>query len=276
MIMDIPFIDAFLYNGEPIASLRLELLYNVVQKFIIVESKECHSGLLKDDYFFNKNKALFEPYMDKIEFIGIDRFPETCKSMFQREAYMQPGTEDSWARERYQRNMAFEALEKLPGPYIALVCDVDEIPNPITLRTMTQHYSIMNEPIYFEMDMFYYNFEWKKSYKWYHAYCISDKGLVTEDMSYFRTVHPKRQVMGNAGWHCSWFFPAKDIIRKLESFAHQEFNRKELCNETHIMDCIRNGKDLLNRSANEDMSRISIDRLPIVLGEFHDSLVKQQ
>lgn len=280
---DISIIDVFLYNGEPIVSLRLQLLHPFVSKFIIVESKESHSGLHKDEYYFHMNQDQFAPYMDKIQFIGIESFSsDQCNANFKPENYMQPGTENAWARERYQRNIAHQALKATPGPYLAMVCDVDEIPSPQAVQGLVNHYHVLNEPVYLEMDMFYYNFEWKKSYKWYHAYCINDKGFfANDDMSYFRTAHPKRQVLPNAGWHCSWFFPVKDIIRKLESFAHQEFNRRDLVDEDHITDCIRFGKDLLKREEHETLIGVPAPDLKessllYTIRAFHDNLVKEQ
>ena len=47
--------DYVLYNGEPIMEFRFEYLNNYVDRFIIVESIYTHSGIKKDDLYYNIN-----------------------------------------------------------------------------------------------------------------------------------------------------------------------------------------------------------------------------
>jgi len=61
--------DYVIYNGEPIIEFRLKYLNDCVARFIIVESIYTHSGNKKEDFYFNMNKDIFEPYRKKYVFI---------------------------------------------------------------------------------------------------------------------------------------------------------------------------------------------------------------
>ena len=61
--------DTFCYNGEEIALFHIQYLYDIVDKFIIVESRETHSGHIKPFLYFEQNSQLFEPYKDTIDIV---------------------------------------------------------------------------------------------------------------------------------------------------------------------------------------------------------------
>ena len=54
--------DCFMFwNETELLYMRLDILYNYVDKFIICESKESHSkNVIKDDFVFIKNKQMYE------------------------------------------------------------------------------------------------------------------------------------------------------------------------------------------------------------------------
>ena len=68
-------IDCFtFYNEMDLLNYRLNILYNVVDYFIIVESTHTYVGKEKK-LFYNDNKHLFEKFNDKIIHIIVDDFP---------------------------------------------------------------------------------------------------------------------------------------------------------------------------------------------------------
>jgi beta-1,4-mannosyl-glycoprotein beta-1,4-N-acetylglucosaminyltransferase len=90
-------IDCFtFYNELDLLTYRINLLYNIVDYFIIVESTHTHVGKEKILYF-NENKHLFDKFTDKIIHIIVDDFP-----------YKYPNVNidnnDAWCNEEYQRN----------------------------------------------------------------------------------------------------------------------------------------------------------------------------
>ena len=58
--------DCFIFNNEvELLEIRLNILNDVVDKFVIVEGKSTFSGKKKDSSFL-KNKDRFEKWNDKI------------------------------------------------------------------------------------------------------------------------------------------------------------------------------------------------------------------
>ncbi len=45
------------------------------------------------------------------------------------------------------------------------------------------------------------------------------------------------------GWHFTWVFSMEDLIRKIESTAHQEFNNDSYKNPAYIQEMIKAGRD---------------------------------
>ena len=58
----------------------------------------------------------------------------------------------------------------------------------------------------------------------------------------------KIQIIENGGWHFSYVKEPKGIVKKIESFAHTEFNKQEFKNLSEIKEKIEKGKDLFNRN----------------------------
>jgi hypothetical protein len=260
--------DTFCYNGETIALFHIEYLYNTVDKFIIVESRETHSGNIKPFLYFEQNATLFAPYMDKIHYLIIDTF-SSLKETFENwkpEIWMTQISYESWCREQYQRNYAMNYLKEQPGPYYVYCGDVDEIPNREILQNFKNDfagdytYRNITDAIYLEMKFFYYNFNWKKVYNWYHAYITSDQCLKTYSLNDLRLFSNKMKYISNGGWHCSYFQSYEDIKRKCESFAHREFNHECYKTIEHINNCLLNGTDLFNRGEFEDLKEFTDSR----------------
>ena len=74
-------IDSFLFFQElKLLKIRLDYLYDVVDKFIIVEAVESFSGKEKG-FIFEENKKLFNKYMDKIVYFKIEDRHKNYKSL---------------------------------------------------------------------------------------------------------------------------------------------------------------------------------------------------
>ena len=66
-------IDCFMYFDEDLVlDIRLNVLRNAVDKFVIVEAKKDHAGNQKNLNFDIKN---FSKFKDKIHYIVIDNLP---------------------------------------------------------------------------------------------------------------------------------------------------------------------------------------------------------
>ena len=66
------------------------------------------------------------------------------------------------------------------------------------------------------------------------------------------------QVIKNGGWHFSYLLTAKEIKKKIQTFAHTEFDRAEYTNYKNINISIKKGLDLFKR--NIIYSKVEIDK----------------
>lgn len=281
MIDDIKIIDTFSFNGDLIVKLRLKYLFEVVDKFVITESRYTHSGEKKPFLFKDHFEEWFKPYESKINWVIVDEFPELTEKWlekYQHHSWMQRNCRQAWFNETYQRDAVASYIQnKYAGlKYIIIASDVDEIPNTDIFKKefITNIYTQMDkDPIYLEMDMFYYNFNWLKQYKWYRAYLLKDIQLTEQySLSYWRVSYNPNYTFRNAGWHFSYFFKPEDIQRKLVSFAHQEYNDDRWKSLDHIKNCITNGIDLFNRNNNEQMVPNRSVKFPEVFYSFFEQL----
>lgn len=249
-------IDCFtFYNEINLLTYRLNILNDVVDCFIIVESKYTFSGIEKP-LFFNDNKHLFSKFIHKI----IHLILEDAPFIYPNINYEQ---NEQWANECYQRDMINYGLDKLtlhPTDVITIT-DLDEIPDP---RTLTQLKKLPISVITLGMKMYYYNLNtvslnldspdniwWPKakliSYKTYKLYKLSCSNIRNLNC----------QLFTNGGWHLSYFGNASFIQNKLKMFSHQEYNKEEYTNLTHVNRVIETGDDLFNRT-NVEFKKISI------------------
>lgn len=250
-------VDTFCFNGEEIVKLRLQYLEPWVDMFVIVEAWETHSGNKKSILYSEHCKDWFIPYKNKIKWVIIERFPEMTDHWFKNNEHQSwmLDNQKHWYRESYQRDLASSyILESFRGRrLLVLVADVDEIPRDhyVQKQELETLYSY-NEPIFLEMDFFYYNFNWKKQYKWYKAFLLPDTLLKTSSYSFssYRTNFTPRLMIRDAGWHLSYFMCLDDLIRKLGSFAHRECDKD--VDIEYVEQCFKYGFDLFKRGTLEN------------------------
>ena len=250
-------LDCFIYNGEMIAALRLEYLFDVVEEIIVVESRMTFSGIIKPQLFIERDAHLFRPYLTKVKFLVLDDYPEPDQAWLATRANRAWMTDLSvWFRETYQRNFAQGYIkEKYAGQkYVVLACDVDEIPSREVIAELRSfRYEHAHIALYFEMEMSYYSFNWTARYQWYHAFAVSDVGLAKKTLDDYRTENSRYHLRRSAGWHLSYYMSISELARKIESFSHKELNLPEYKAADHIVECIRTGKDLFDRGSHFDM-----------------------
>lgn len=264
-------VDTFLYNGDLIALTRVEYLFGEVDKFIILESWITFSGQVKPRLFFTDpaTHSLFLPYMHKIEYRVIRNIPNTPESYKGPDFSFAEGTLDYWWRETYSRAyfMFFirphrrldnttlretgsddSSSVKLPDMY--LICDCDEIPDREVLAQLRvfgveSNKTSLDAPLHFNMHLFYYNMHWLAKQNWAAPYMISTRGLFSmADISHPRV---KGGLYVGLGWHCSYFMSVEGMVRKIESFSHQELNIDDNKDIDHIRSCLHNGLDIFRR-----------------------------
>ncbi len=242
-VNDIKIFDCFpFFNELDMLKLRLEELKNVVDTFVLVESKYTFNGETKPLYF-DLNKDKFTEY--NIVHLVIDNTPDT----------------NAWNNEAFQRNFAQSyLLEHITENDVVSLCDLDEIPDPELLRIIKSNGCFV--PGYLEMDFYYYNTDWLKKTKWTRASLVSQKELDIWRLEDIRNGKAFIFPIENSGWHFSYFMSPELISQKIKSFSHQEFNKEEFLTIGHIKHCIDQGIDLFNRGENENLVRRTFQKLP--------------
>jgi beta-1,4-mannosyl-glycoprotein beta-1,4-N-acetylglucosaminyltransferase len=248
--------DCFTFFNElDILELRLQLLYDIVDKFVLVESTKTHSNLEKE-LFYQTNKERFSKYNDKIIHIVVSTFPEY---------------KNSWTIENYQRNQIFSALENCNPDDLILISDADEIPNPSVIL----NFKFENEVYCFVQDQyfFFYNYRdihhlyWIGGTKAFKFKVIAENRFNEKKVKYNDVTFPAYLNKGitatkirlydgarfiyNAGWHFSYLGGVEAIFNKVRAFAHQELNNESFLNSKRIEECLISGQDVFGRKGHE-------------------------
>jgi beta-1,4-mannosyl-glycoprotein beta-1,4-N-acetylglucosaminyltransferase len=249
-------IDCFIfYNELDLLEYRLNVLNNVVDYFVIVESTHTFIGKEKKLYF-NENKHLFEKFNAKIIHVIVDNLPYKYPNV-----NIQNGEQSK--NESFQRNSINRGIQNLKDSDVIIISDLDEIPDPQTLNKIKlgEIHITLNS---LEMDLYYYNLNTRFNFKWYHPKIVS-YNTYKEFNNRCETIRNlPAVVIPNGGWHLSYFGDSTFIQNKIKEFSHQELNNETYTNLLNIEDKIKNSKDLYDR--NVSISRIEIQNnnyLPI-------------
>jgi beta-1,4-mannosyl-glycoprotein beta-1,4-N-acetylglucosaminyltransferase len=280
--------DAFLFFNElDLLDIRLNLLNDVVDKFVIVESTVTFSGKQKR-LFFDDNKHLFERFNDKIIHIVVDDTPQdfnninyilnpsTQSDVFQNKVlkYLNESggwnrsnpNEIQWGREIYQRESMIKGLLDCDDNDLIIVSDVDEIPNPIELLKIKD--STQSDVFEFKQNMFYYNINTLKERGWSGPKIAHWSVIKENSLNILRQNKLTNNVVDSGGWHLSFMGGENRIKDKLEAYAHQEYNNSHI--KGSITRNIQSNNDLFFRGS---LTEINIeDEFPNTLLD----LIKQK
>ena len=215
--------DCFMYNNEDLLlELRLQTLSKFVHKFIIVESRFDHQGNKKKLNFKIKN---FLTFKNKIEYIILNNFPKNLSN---------------WERENYNRNYIIKGLSTAKLDDYIMISDLDEIPKINNLKVFEK-----KKYTAFKQKMFYYRFnlhnisepDWIGSKVCKKKYLISPQWLRNQKVKkypFWRIDKIKWNIIDDGGWHFSFVMSDNSIKKKIESYAHSEFNKKNYKNIKNI------------------------------------------
>lgn len=233
--------DLVLINSElDWLDIRLGHMYPYIDYFVILEAEKTFTDTPKT-LAVEQNWDRFSRYHDKMIRHTLNETGFTFTT--------------TWEREKFSRNAIYDQVI----PYLAreqkanigdvlLVADVDELPRPDALQTLRN--CEFPEDLTLGSRMYYYSFQWlnRINSDWPHPqatfYKGSDKTITPENL---RTGdHPN--ILYNAGWHCSYCFSTlKDMVNKVTSFSHTEYNKPEFRDQKKILQRVRSGLDIFDR-----------------------------
>ena len=233
--------DCFQYfNEDEMVDLRLNVLHNYVDYFIISESTRSHQGKIKK---INFNVNNFPKFKDKIKFIVAE---------YKEKINFKNNIGGESPVEQHQRNALIEGIKDAsPEDYIIL-SDSDEIPDLTKLNEIKKNKKF----IAFSQKMFMYklNLQNLDESGWIGSKITKKKNLNSmqslrnlkfKHYPFWRIDKLNLQII-KGGWHFSFLQRPDQILKKIKSYSHGEFNDSSLSIET-IEKRILNNKDIFNR-----------------------------
>jgi beta-1,4-mannosyl-glycoprotein beta-1,4-N-acetylglucosaminyltransferase len=217
----------------------LEIRFNEhwdhVDKFVIVEAGETHTGLKKP---FNFDHERFKPYMDKIVYRKFDSFDQAMidyPHLVDEFVTMDRGTQQSsadWGRDHFQCNFVLQALLDIGAQDddIVYVSCPDELLRAGTFETVKAHLEPITDHGNMPIIMFKYMTYGYKFNLLHKSWEESDSsGMVSKLSTYKKrlpaTLRDQRictHLINNAGWHFTFMDQngGEDILAKQRAWAH--------------------------------------------------------
>ena len=228
--------DCFPYDGERILDLRLRLLWDVVDWFVIGESELTHVGQPKTIRFDEKRHAWAMP---KIRFL---RMPPRVFA----------GCKDNWERENLQRIELKRGFADAADDDVVMVSDTDEIPNPALVAGAANHPRDGIRAFTQLMFYFYGDYLCTSDPFWVGTKAVSGAVARASSLQDIRT-DPKRLQrrvvkVPDGGWHYSYLGGVDTVIEKVQRFVHTEVNLPEYRDRERIRQRIARGEDVFSRS----------------------------
>lgn len=241
-------IDLFYFNNElDVLEIRLNILNDFVDKFVLVEAKETFSGVEKPLYY-QENKERFSKWNDKIIHYVVENGD---KDIF-KQAILSQNTgngEAYWIREFYQKESAHKALRFCEDDDIVFISDVDEIWRPKLAHLNVQFGSIY-KPVQLPY-LYYLNQRTDEDWLGWTGTILARYGDIKNScINHLRTdgMTPYT-ILGNSGWH---FNAIGGKEKKKKAFMHpvyenesewkrREFNMRK--DESDLPEYILNNKE---------------------------------
>lgn len=233
--------DLFMVNTElDWMEIRIRELANQVDYFVVLEAETDFTNRPKA-LLVQENLSRFSQFKDKI----IHHILNVTSNPYK----------DPWDREHFTRNAMMEQVfptlkedQAVKEGDVIIVSDVDEIPRADVVKALRN--CDFPRRITLRTSYYRYSFQWLlREPQWIHPqatfYAGPDKTIKPEDL---RMGNVDGEVM-NAGWHCSSCLAnLDDMVNKVTSFSHQEFNTPDFTDPDKILQRVREGLDPYNRT----------------------------
>ena len=232
--------DCFQYfNEDHMVDMRLNILNDNVDYFVISESTKTHQGKSKK---INFDPNRFSKFKNKIKFVIADYDGEKFEKHIGGESPI----------EQHQRNSLSKGIKDASPDDLIILSDTDEIPDLKKIGEIKDN----KKYIAFSQKMFMYklNLQNLDESNWIGSKVTKKKYL--SSMQELRDLKFKKYPLWridkrflqiiNGGWHFSFLQTPNEILNKIKSYSHGEFNNKNL-SEADIEDKILNNTDIFNR-----------------------------
>ena len=224
------------YNELDLLELRMNILGNVVDYFVINESNITFTGKPKPMYFA-ENRKRFKKWEDKIIYHETIDDNETLENFWENVPYHRSMMEDDiyklplpYQRACFHKDSAIYALlGKAKDSDIILTSDADEIANPEALKCIDEWFDPANHYV-LTGPLYYYYLNVKCEDQWMGTRVCDFKTLKTMSVDKLRQSHQDAYKLADASWHWSFFGDADTVRAKMDAYEHQENNLKHFRN----------------------------------------------
>lgn len=260
--------DSFIFFNElDLLELRLNILNDVVDYFVLTESPWTVSGKPKPLYY-QENKERFDKFNHKIIHNITEEIPNDYSDYMKKRKYHTPLEELDWngipyntyelrfKRAIFNRDSSIYGVVNfgINNDDIVLTSDVDEIPNPLIFQNMDwfdpdNHYVCLQRAFYYKLNYLYQE-------NWMGTRISSFDKLSKYSVDILRNLHRDSYKIEQGGWHWSFFGDAEQFRSKLSAYEHSENNIDE--NLSNIEEKIENGIDPFGRQIT--IKKVSIDK----------------
>ena len=277
--------DCFMFfDEEMLLDLRLNIMDEYVDKFVITEATYMHSGESKK-LLFDINK--FSKFKDKIIYIVVDTPPPNLFKIGDDNSLNTKESKkilNASKRELYQIEKTQDGLVKADPDDVIIVSDVDEIPN----LEKVNFNAIDQKLIFFKQKMFYYKLNLLyKLIPWYGSKACKKKYF--KSPRWLRSIKNKKYPVWrfdilfsqfkyndiyyviDGGWHFTNIRKPIDLKKKLSNFLHHvDFEKsglevedlERLMNEKKVMYKHKIDKKGYKWGEGEKLQTISLEEMP--------------
>lgn len=214
----------YFFNELDLLEIRLNILENYVDYFVIIESTESFAGL-PHTLCYKENEKRFAKWKNRIIYYIVDDFPKDTEllTLAQNNSNVGAG-EHYWVREFYQKESARKALTHLADNDIVFISDCDEIWNPLKLKELTDFSKA--EIIRPKQLAYYYylNNRCSEINGWTGTIVTQYKNISNHCMNDLRTRSKTKFIeIDNGGWHFGFMGGVAGAIKKLIEWQHPEY-----------------------------------------------------
>jgi len=243
--------DCFQYfNEDHVVDLRLNILDEYVDYFVISESTRNHQGERKK-LNFEINK--FTKFKKKIIYLVADPAKDliTANHKYGHSLI-----------EQHQRNFLINGINKADDNDLILISDSDEIPDLKKINLIKKKYFAFSQKAY----CYKLNLLNPAESNWIGSRGCRRKDLISahklrqikfKNYSFWRVDKKNLQIINDGGWHFSYLLDLKKISEKIKSFSHSEFNIKE---NTEIDNLKKKLNSLVHPTNNNKLEIVEINK----------------
>jgi beta-1,4-mannosyl-glycoprotein beta-1,4-N-acetylglucosaminyltransferase len=288
--------DCFLFFNElDLLELRLRMLYEHVDYFVIVESAQTFQGEEKE-FIFEKNKNRFLEFSNKIIYYKVNKYslnfadlpyikdPKCIDDQILNRIYrfiddcphFNKEKEFWWGNDFYQRECIWRALA-LAEPNnddLILISDLDEIPNIITIKQIKT--DITPNSLYcLKQHEFCYFLNYYHNSNWLGTCCFLFENFSKISLNAIRFSAKRDEglfphILNNAGWHFTSLGNIDSIKKKITAWGHKELNTSVILKGIEYN--VKHGYDIFRRPGFGKLQYLQLDNniLPSLLINYSE------